>query len=67
MSKPESTRKGRPTLPPSERASVAYNVRLTTAQHAKVVRLGGAAWIRAQIERARETQRGPGLPVIEPK
>ncbi len=46
-------RKGRPTLPESERASVAYNVRLTPAQREKVERLGGAAWIRAQIERAK--------------
>ena len=35
-----TARMGRPTLPESERASVAYNVRLTAAQHAKVVRLG---------------------------
>ncbi len=48
-------RKGRPTLPESERASVAYNVRLTAAQHAKVVRLGGAQWIRAKIDKAWES------------
>jgi len=47
---------GRPALPESERASVAYNVRLTPAQRAKVDRLGGAAWIRAQIEKAREVK-----------
>jgi hypothetical protein len=32
---------------------VPYNVRLTPAQRAKVDLLGGAAWIRAQIERAK--------------
>ena len=49
---------GRPTLPESERASVAYNVRLTAAQHAKVVRLGGAQWIRDRIDRAKEQDGG---------
>jgi len=56
MSTPTKPRKGRPTLPESERASVAYNVRLTPAQRKKVDRLGGAAWIRAQIEKAREVK-----------
>lgn len=55
MSTAATPRKGRPALPPSERASVAYNVRLTAAQHAKVVRLGGAQWIRAKIDKAWES------------
>jgi hypothetical protein len=56
MSTAATPRKGRPALPPSERASVAYNVRLTAAQREKVERLGGAAWIRAQIEKAKATK-----------
>jgi hypothetical protein len=55
MSTAATPRKGRPALPPSERASVAYNVRLTAAQHAKVQRLGGAQWIRAKIDKAWES------------
>ena len=54
MTAPKPARMGRPTLPESERASVAYNVRLTAAQHAKVVRLGGAQWIRDRIDKAHE-------------
>jgi hypothetical protein len=48
------TRTGRPPLPPDQRARVAYNVRLTPPQREKVERLGGAAWIRAQIDAAQE-------------
>lgn len=58
MSATTPARKGRPTLPESERASVAYNVRLTAAQHAKIVRLGGAQWIRDRIDRAKEQDGG---------
>lgn len=54
MTAPKPARMGRPTLPESERASVAYNVRLTAAQHAKVQRLGGAQWIRDRIDKAKE-------------
>jgi len=54
MTATKPARMGRPTLPESERASVAYNVRLTAAQHAKVQRLGGAAWIRERIDKARD-------------
>ena len=46
-------RKGRPPLLPNDRARIPYNIRLTPAQREKVERLGGAAWIRAQIERAK--------------
>ena len=60
-------RMGRPPVPADQQARIPYNIRLTPAQREKVERLGGAAWIRAQIELARETQRGAGLPVIEPK
>jgi len=48
------TRTGRPPLPPDQRARVAYNVRLTPPQREKVERLGGAAWIRAQIDAAQD-------------
>ena len=48
------TRTGRPPLPPDQRARVAYNVRLTPPQREKVERLGGAAWIRQQIDAAQD-------------
>ena len=62
MTAPKPARMGRPPVPADQQARIPYNVRLTPAQREKVERLGGAAWIRAQIERARETQCGPGLP-----
>ena len=49
-------RKGRPPLPADQQARVPYNVRLTPAQREKVERLGGAAWVRARIDAAREPQ-----------
>lgn len=52
--KPESTRpQGRPALAEGE-ASEFVGVRMTAAQKAKLQRLGGAAWIRERIEKARE-------------
>jgi len=53
---PKPARKGRPPVPADQQARVPYNVRLTPAQREKVDRLGGAAWIRAQIEKAREVK-----------
>jgi len=50
---PKPARKGRPPVPADQQARVPYNVRLTPAQREKVERLGGAAWIRAQIQRAK--------------
>lgn len=64
MTATQKARMGRPPIPDEFRVLVAYNIRLTTAQYQKVIALGGAAWIRAQIDAA---QRGPGLPVIDPK
>lgn len=32
--------------------TLSYNMRLTGDQRAKLERLGGAAWVREQIERA---------------
>jgi len=49
----QKSRTGRPPIPADQQARVPYNVRLTPAQRAKVDLLGGAAWIRAQIERAK--------------
>ena len=56
MTAPKPARKGRPPVPADQQARVPYNVRLTPAQREKVERLGGAAWIRAQIEKAREVK-----------
>jgi len=53
---PKPARKGRPPVPADQQARVPYNVRLTPAQREKVERLGGAAWIRAQIEKAKATK-----------
>ena len=43
---------GRPLLPPGEKM-VVIAVRLTEAQKAKLAALGGAAWLRAKIDKAR--------------
>lgn len=42
---------GRPSLSPNETTHVV-KVRLTTSQHAKVLSLGGAKWVREQIRNA---------------
>ena len=56
MTAAQKARMGRPPVPADQQARVPYNVRLTPAQREKVDRLGGAAWIRAQIEKAREVK-----------
>ena len=56
MTAAQKARKGRPPVPADQQARVPYNARLTPAQRKKVDRLGGAAWIRAQIEKAREVK-----------
>ena len=53
MTATQKARMGRPPIPADQQARVPYNVRLTPAQRKKVDRLGGAAWIRAQIDKAR--------------
>jgi len=53
---PKPARMGRPPVPADQQARVPYNIRLTPAQRTKVEQLGGAAWIRAQIEKAREVK-----------
>ena len=57
MTATKPPRMGRPPVPADQQARIPYNVRLTPAQREKVERLGGAAWIRAQIEKAREVKR----------
>lgn len=52
MQAPEPKRRGRPPKAPEDRAGI-YALRLTEAQRAKLDALGGAAWVRRQIERAK--------------
>lgn len=56
MTATKPARMGRPPVPADQQARVPYNIRLTPAQRTKVEQLGGAAWIRAQIEKAREVK-----------
>lgn len=44
---------GRPEVPAEDRLQVV-SIRLTEAQKAKLERLGGSAWLREKIDRARE-------------
>ncbi len=44
---------GRPPLRPGER-TIPFHVRLPESLHAKLLRLGGAAWLRKRVERAHE-------------
>lgn len=44
---------GRKPLDPDD-ATVVVTVRLTLAQKAKLATLGGAAWVRERIEKARQ-------------
>jgi hypothetical protein len=50
----EPRKPGRPRLPDSERYSERVEIRCTKAQREKLDRLGGVAWIRERIDRARE-------------
>jgi hypothetical protein len=50
---------GRKPTPDGDTLKVG-SIRLTSAQWEKLARLGGAAWIRAKIESARESS----LPII---
>ncbi|NUZ07642.1 hypothetical protein [Piscinibacter koreensis] len=59
MEKPKNTHggagRGQGRKPLQDGAeSVIYPIRLTPAQREKVTRLGGAPWIRARIDKARE-------------
>ncbi|MDE1918997.1 MAG: hypothetical protein KGH96_23365 [Sphingomonadales bacterium] len=44
---------GRPVMPEGERQGARVEVRMTESQRAKLDQLGGAAWIRSQIDRAK--------------
>jgi hypothetical protein len=47
--------RGRPALQPGEQ-TVVVPVRMTSPQRDKLIRLGGAEWVRSRIDRAREPQ-----------
>jgi hypothetical protein len=49
----EPRKPGRPRLPDSERYSERVEIRCTKAQREKLDRLGGVAWIRERIDKAR--------------
>jgi hypothetical protein len=52
---PEQKRKrGRPTKPAEERATVVYRVRLTESQYEAIKALGGAKWIKGALKKACE-------------
>jgi hypothetical protein len=54
----EKNRGGRPTKTDAERLSAPVVIRLTTDLRDKLTRLGGPAWLRERIRRAKE----PGKP-----
>ena len=49
----EPKRRGRPPVPADQRQSARVEIRLSDALRAKLKRLGGAQWLREQIERAK--------------
>lgn len=49
---PNARGQGRKPTPEGARRSTS--IRLTEQQHQKLARLGGADWVRAQIDRAKE-------------
>lgn len=55
MPKPNEPKRppGRPEVQPEDRLQVV-SIRLTEAQKAKLDRLGGSAWLREKIDRAKE-------------
>lgn len=50
---------GRKPIKPGE-PTVTVNVRMTDGQRDKLTRLGGAPWVRARIDKAREPGQGEG-------
>lgn len=54
MTEPQKRPRGRPAVPPEQRAVHDVHLRLTAEMHAKLQRLGGAAWLRERIAQARE-------------
>ena len=55
MTAPAKKTRGRPALPPEQRQTERAEVRMTKAQREKLDKLGGAAWIRERIDKARAT------------
>ena len=48
-----SKTRGRPTLPDSERRTYTVRVRVTAAEEAKYRAIGGDAWFRQSLKRAK--------------
>lgn len=44
---------GRPPLPDDQRHTARIEIRMTEAQREKLEQLGGAAWLRTRIDKAR--------------
>ncbi len=53
MTNEQKRKAGRPPAPPGEAMTERVEVRLTPAQRAKLEQLGGAAWLRARIDKAK--------------
>jgi hypothetical protein len=51
--KPAGKTRGRPALQQGA-TTVPVNIRMTETQRDKLQRLGGPAWVRSRIDRARE-------------
>ena len=47
--------RGRPAIEPGE-DTVPVTVRMTARQREKLARLGGAAWVRQRIDKARDPE-----------
>lgn len=52
MTEADKRKPGRPALPPSKALKVG-SIRLTAAQWDKLAKLGGVAWLREKIDRAK--------------
>lgn len=50
---PSKAPRGRPIVPEADRLHI-YNIRLTRAQIEKLAGLGGVAWIRDKIDKAKK-------------
>ena len=53
MTAPAKKTRGRPALPPEQRQTERAEVRMTKAQREKLDKLGGAAWLRDRIDKAK--------------
>jgi len=56
MTEPAKKTRGRPALPPEQRQTERVEVRMTKTQREKLDKLGGAAWIRERIDKARSAE-----------